>query len=104
MIRLRNWDYDSDAIIRGEVDIGFCGRESHPQSRELLSLLPWYIDFDVLFTDLPQVWLRADHPALRKSGIWRHSYAIRISLSAGNNAIRAWTTCCRSWGISVTWR
>ncbi len=65
LIRLRNWDYDSlDAIIRGEVDIGFCGRESHPQSRELLSLLPWYIDFEVLFTDLPQVWLRADHPAL----------------------------------------
>ena len=27
LIRLRNWDYDSlDAIIRGEVDIGFCGR------------------------------------------------------------------------------
>ncbi|RRF51019.1 HTH-type transcriptional regulator YidZ [Klebsiella pneumoniae] len=67
LIRLRNWDYDSlDAIIRGEVDIGFCGRESHPQSRELLSLLPWYIDFEVLFTDLPQVWLRADHPALRE--------------------------------------
>ena len=42
LIRLRNWDYDSlDAIIRGEVDIGFCGRERHPQSRELLSLLPW---------------------------------------------------------------
>jgi DNA-binding transcriptional LysR family regulator len=106
LIRLRNWDYDSlDAIIRGEVDIGFCGRESHPQSRELLSLLPWYIDFDVLFTDLPQVWLRADHPALRRSGIWRHSYAIRISPSAGNNAIPGrWTTCCRSWGISVMWR
>lgn len=48
------------------MDIGFCGRESHPQSRELLSLLPWYIDFEVLFTDLPQVWLRADHPALRE--------------------------------------
>lgn len=106
LIRLRNWDYDSlDAIIRGEVDIGFCGRESHPQSRELLSLLPWYIDFDVLFTDLPQVWLRADHPALREEWDLRHSYAIRISLSAGNNAIPGpWTTCCRSWGISVTWR
>lgn len=65
LIRLRNWDYDSlDAIIRGEVDIGFCGRETHPRSREQLSQLPWYIDFEVLFTDLPQVWLRADHPAL----------------------------------------
>lgn len=40
LIRLRNWDYDSlDAIIRGEVDIGFCGRESHPQSRSLLAEL-----------------------------------------------------------------
>ena len=48
------------------MDIGFCVRESRPQSRELLSLLPWYIDFEVLFTDLPQVWLRADHPALRE--------------------------------------
>jgi DNA-binding transcriptional LysR family regulator len=34
--------------------------------REQLSLLPWYIDFEVLFTDLPQVWLRADHPALNE--------------------------------------
>lgn len=69
MIRLRNWDYDSlDAIIRGEVDIGFCGRESHPQSRELLSLLPWYIDFDVLFTDLPQVWLRRSSGAQGRVG------------------------------------
>mgnify|MGYP003030566045 FL=1 len=67
LIRLRNWDYDSlDAIIRGEVDIGFCGRETHPRSREQLSLLPWYIDFEILFTDLPQVWLRADHPALNE--------------------------------------
>ncbi len=67
LIRLRNWDYDSlDAIIRGEVDIGFCGRETHPRSREQLSQLPWYIDFEVLFTDLPQVWLRADHPALNE--------------------------------------
>ena len=67
LIRLRNWDYYSlDAIIRGEVDIGFCGRETHPRSREQLSLLPWYIDFEILFTDLPQVWLRADHPALNE--------------------------------------
>ena len=67
LIRLRNWDYDSlDAIIRGEVDIGFCGRETHPRSREQLRQLPWYIDFEVLFTELPQVWLRADHPALNE--------------------------------------
>lgn len=40
--------------------------ETHPRSREQLSLLPWYIDFDILFSDLPQVWLRADHPALNE--------------------------------------
>ena len=66
-IKVRNWDYDSlDAIIRGEVDIGFTGRESHPRSRELLSLLPLSIDHEVLFSDLPCVWLREDHPALQE--------------------------------------
>ncbi|MBV8043172.1 HTH-type transcriptional regulator YidZ [Pluralibacter sp.] len=65
-LRVRNWDYDSlDAIIRGEVDLGFTGRESHPRSRESLSLLPWFVDFEVLFTDLPRVYLREDHPALQ---------------------------------------
>lgn len=69
------------------MDIGFCGRESHPQSRELLSLLPWYIDFEVLFTDLPQVWLRADHPALREE--WDLAAFLRYPhiISAGNNAM-----------------
>ncbi|EGI0920462.1 HTH-type transcriptional regulator YidZ, partial [Salmonella enterica] len=67
-IKVRNWDYDSlEAITRGEVDIGFTGRESHPRSRELLSLLPLAIDFEVLFSDLPWVWLREDHPALREA-------------------------------------
>ncbi|HAD0070191.1 TPA_asm: HTH-type transcriptional regulator YidZ, partial [Salmonella enterica subsp. enterica serovar Typhimurium] len=47
--------------------IGFTGRESHPRSRELLSLLPLAIDFEVLFSDLPWVWLREDHPALREA-------------------------------------
>lgn len=88
------------------MDIGFCGRESHPQSRELLSLLPWYIDFEVLFTDLPQVWLRADHPALREE--WDLAAFLRyphITICWEQRDTRAtWTTCCRSWGISVTWR
>ena len=57
-IKLRNWDYDSlDAITRGEVDIGFSGRESHPRSRELLSSLPLAIDYEVLFSDVPCVCL-----------------------------------------------
>lgn len=43
LIRLRNWDYDSlDAIIRGEDKYPVCGRETHPRSREQLSLLPVY--------------------------------------------------------------
>ncbi|MEH6734270.1 MAG: LysR family transcriptional regulator [Shewanella sp.] len=34
-VKVHNWDYDSiEAIIRGEVDIGFTGRESHPRSKE----------------------------------------------------------------------
>ena len=67
-IKLRNWDYDSlDAITRGEVDIGFSGRESHPRSRELLSSLPLAIDYEVLFSDVPCVWLRKDHPALHRN-------------------------------------
>ncbi len=67
-IKVRNWDYDSlEAITRGKVDIGFTGRESHPRSRELISLLPLAIDFEVLFSDLPWVWLQEDHPALREA-------------------------------------
>ena len=40
-VKTSNWDYDSlDAIVRGEADIGFTGRESHPRSKEsLLSLI-----------------------------------------------------------------
>ncbi len=35
-VKTRNWDYDSlEAIIRGEADIGFTGRESHPRSKRV---------------------------------------------------------------------
>lgn len=64
-VKFNNWDYDSiDAITRGEVDIGFTGRESHPRSKESLDLLPYFINFEVLFTDLPMVYVRKDHPVL----------------------------------------
>lgn len=77
-IKLRNWDYDSlDAITRGEVDIGFSGRESHPRSRELLSSLPLAIDYEVLFSDVPCVWLRKDHPALHEA--WNLDYLFTLS-------------------------
>ncbi|USD43249.1 HTH-type transcriptional regulator YidZ [Vibrio sp. SCSIO 43135] len=66
-VKFHNWDYDSlDAITRGEVDIGFTGRESHPRSKESLDLLPYFIDFEVLFTDLPLVYVRNDHPVLQQ--------------------------------------
>lgn len=67
-VKLRQWDYDSlDAITRGEVDLGFTGRETHPRSRELLKLMPWFIDYEILFSDRPCVYLREDHPALHEA-------------------------------------
>ncbi|KFI10757.1 transcriptional regulator [Vibrio sp. B183] len=66
-VKTSNWDYDSlEAIIRGDADIGFTGRESHPRSNESLDLLPYFVDYEVLFTDLPKVYLRDDHPALKQ--------------------------------------
>ncbi|MDW3150948.1 HTH-type transcriptional regulator YidZ [Vibrio sp. 779(2023)] len=66
-VKTSNWDYDSlDAIIRGEADIGFTGRESHPRSKESLDLLPYFLDFEILFYDLPMVYLHKDHPALQQ--------------------------------------
>lgn len=65
-IRAGNWEYDSlDAIIRGEADIGFTSRESHPRSKESIDYLPYFVDFEVLFTDQPVVFLHKDHPALQ---------------------------------------
>ncbi|WP_162063982.1 HTH-type transcriptional regulator YidZ [Vibrio taketomensis] len=67
IVKTNNWDYDSlDAIIRGEIDLGFTGRESHPRSKESLNLLPYFLDYEVLFSDLPMVYLRKDHPALQQ--------------------------------------
>ena len=66
-VKITNWDYDSlDAIVNGEVDIGFTGRETHFRSKESIELLPYYIDHQVLFNDVPRVYLRKDHPALQQ--------------------------------------
>lgn len=66
-VKTRSWDYDSiDALVRGESDIGFSGRETHPRSKESLNALPYFIDFEVLFHDMPVVYLRNDHPALQQ--------------------------------------
>lgn len=65
-VKVQAWDYDSlESIICGDADIGFSGRETHPRSKELLDLLPYFIDFEVLFTDLPLVYLHKEHPALQ---------------------------------------
>lgn len=94
-VKLRQWDYDSlDAITRGEVDLGFTGRETHPRSRELLKLMPWFIDYEILFSDRPCVYLREDHPALGKRGIWRRFCATRISASSGNAVTPRRSTRC----------
>ena len=98
-IKIRNWDYDSlDAIIRGEVDIGFTGRESHPRSRELLSLLPLSIDHEVLFSDRLASGYVKIIPHCRKSGIWTPFCAIRTSALAGSKAIHGrWMKSCKKW-------
>lgn len=65
-VKLTQWEYDSvDAIIRGDIDIGFTGRESHPRSKESLNLLPDVIEHTTVFVDQPRVYLHQDHPALR---------------------------------------
>ncbi|MBQ4889285.1 DNA-binding transcriptional regulator [Shewanella sp. UCD-FRSSP16_17] len=66
-VKTNNWDYDSfEALVSGEADIAFTGRETHPRSKESLNLLPYSIDFEVLFHDHPKVFLRNDHPALKE--------------------------------------
>ncbi|WP_028862739.1 HTH-type transcriptional regulator YidZ [Psychromonas aquimarina] len=66
-VKVSNWDYDSlESIICGEADIAFTGRESHPRSKESLDSLPYFIDFEVLFSDLPVVYLHKNHPALQE--------------------------------------
>ncbi len=66
-VKVTNWSYDSlDAIINGEADIGFTGRETHFRSKESIELLPYYIDHQVLFEDVPRAYMRRDHPALER--------------------------------------
>ena len=105
LIRLRNWDYDSlDAIIRGEVDIGFCGRETHPRSREQASCRGISILKSCLPTCLRSGCARITRRST-KSGIWRPFYAIRISISAGNRVIPGrWMMFSTSWGINAPLR
>lgn len=69
-VRMTNWDHRSlGDIVDGDVDLGFCARETHPRSLSRVSGLPYYIDHEVLFSDRPVAFLRRDHPAL--AGAWR---------------------------------
>jgi DNA-binding transcriptional LysR family regulator len=87
-VKMRQWDYDSlDAITRGEVDLGFTGRETHPRSRELLKLMPWFIDYEILFSDRPAFICAKIIRRFRKRGISTPSCAIHISVFTGNAAI-----------------
>ncbi|OAT46925.1 putative LysR family transcriptional regulator [Proteus hauseri ATCC 700826] len=68
-LQIRNWEYNSLAgIIDGDVDIGLVGREYYPRSKELLDLLPDVIDYEVLFSDTPLVYVHKNHPLLK--GTW----------------------------------
>lgn len=67
-LQIRNWEYNSLAsIIDGDVDIGLVGREYYPRSRELLDLLPDVIDYEVLFSDTPLVYVHKNHPLLKET-------------------------------------
>lgn len=101
-IKVRNWDYDSlDAIIRGEVDIGFTGRESHPRSRELLSLLPLSIDHEVLFSDLPASGCAKIIRRYEKSGTRDLPALSAYQHQLGTKRYGRWTMCCRRWDANA---
>jgi DNA-binding transcriptional LysR family regulator len=93
-VKMRHWDYDSlDAITRGGGSRLHRARNA-PALRELLKLMPWFIDYEILFSDRPCVYLREDHPALQEE--WNLETFLRyphISIS-GNAAIPGrWMKC-----------
>lgn len=65
-LQIKNWEYNSlSNIIDGEVDIGLVGREYYSRSKELLELLPDVIDYEILFDDIPLVYLHKNHPLMK---------------------------------------
>jgi len=64
-IHLSNWNYNSmSEIIHGEFDIGLCGLESCVESREHPDKLPINICHEVIFRDIPSVYVHEEHPIL----------------------------------------
>lgn len=93
-IKVRNWDYDSlEAITRGEVDIGFTGRESHPRSRLTLR----YCLAIYRGSGCGKIIRRC-----AKRGIWTLFCATHISVFAGSKAIPGrWTMSCKKWDANA---
>ncbi len=102
-IKVRNWDYDSlEAITRGEVDIGFTGRESHP-ARENCSVCcrsRLILRYCLAICRGSGCGKIIRHCV--KRGIWTLFCATRISVFAGSKAIPGrWTMSCKKWGANA---
>ncbi len=64
-IHISNWNYNSiSEIIHGESDVGVCGLESCVESRYHPDKLPINICHEVLFRDVPSVYVHNDHYVL----------------------------------------
>ncbi|MBA2814287.1 LysR family transcriptional regulator [Candidatus Pantoea persica] len=64
-INISNWNYKSTSkIIHGEVDVGVCGLESCTDSKYHPDKLPINICHEILFRDIPSVYIHKDHPVL----------------------------------------
>ncbi len=64
-IKISNWNYNSmSEIIHGESDVGVCGLESCSDSRYHPDKLPVNICYEVLFRDVPSVYVHKGHSIL----------------------------------------
>lgn len=64
-IRVGKWEYDSmSEIIHGKADVGICGLEASSRSRYHPDKLPDNICHQVLFSDIPAVYLHKTHSVL----------------------------------------
>lgn len=67
VVKMQGWNHHSlTDLVNGDADLGVCVRERYDRSLAKISNLPYYIDHEVLFHDLPVVFLRNDHPLLQQ--------------------------------------
>lgn len=101
-VSVQDWEYTSLAgIVAGDADIGVLGRESYHNSKESISALPDILNFEVLFTDRPLVFVRADHPILREE--WNLDNLLKyshISTVCGNRISWAFDDLLHSMGLA----